>query len=98
MGMKFTVASCFYYNTINIAIVTGILVCCDEQRHSRGSISPTVALRFRVEDRIECLQSHRVKYNYRDDYELALPIPLDAATNKGLFTLCTDVHWCLMHS
>ena len=68
-------------------------MCCDVQRHSRGSTSPTVALRFRVEDRIECQQSHRVKYNYRDDYELALPIPLDAATNKGLFALCTNVHF-----
>jgi len=55
-----------------------------KQRHSRGSASPTLAVRFRVEDRIECMQSHQVKYNYRDDYELALSIPLEAATNKGL--------------
>ena len=60
-----------------------------EQRHSRGSSSPTVALKFRVEDRIECMQSHKVKYNYRDDYELALPIPLEAASNKGLSLYCT---------
>jgi len=60
-----------------------MIVCCNEQRHSRGSASPTTALKFRVEDRIECMQSHRVKYTYRDDYELALPIPLEAATNKG---------------
>ena len=70
-----------------------IILCCDEQRHSRGTTSPTVALKFRVEDRIECTQSHKVKYNYRDDYELALPIPLEAATNKGLrvFAYCFDV-------
>jgi len=66
-------------------------VCYNEQRHSRGTTSPTVALKFRVEDRIECTQSHKVKYNYRDDYELALPIPLEAASNKGLFAYCFDI-------
>jgi len=64
--------------------VLNIVTVCAEQRHCRGSQSPTVALKFRVEDRIECMQSHKVKYNYRDDYELALPIPLEAAINKGM--------------
>jgi len=54
-----------------------------KQRQSRGSVSPTAALKFRVEDRIECMKSHKVRYTYRDDYELALPIPLEAATNLG---------------
>jgi len=64
-------------------------MCHVWQRHSRGTASPTAALKFRVEDRIECMQSHKVKYNYRDDYELALPIPLEAAINKGLFAYYT---------
>jgi len=73
-----------HYNTGDFDVA----VCCDEQRHSRSSTSPTAALKFRVEDRIECMQSHKVMYNYRDDYELALPILLEAASNIGLLAYC----------
>ena len=84
----------FHYNGARTEVtVLCIILCCGEQRHSHGTTSPTVALKFRVEDRIECTQSHKVKYNYRDDYELALPIPLEAAINKGLFAYCFNIVW-----
>jgi len=53
------------------------------QRTSRGAACPTDSIRFRLEDRIECGESHKVKYMYRDDYTLSLPVPLDKAINLG---------------
>ncbi|KAL6062058.1 Ubiquitin carboxyl-terminal hydrolase 5 [Balamuthia mandrillaris] len=44
---------------------------------------PSLAFKFSVEERIECSQSHKVKYTYRDDNVLSLPIPLDKMTNKA---------------
>lgn len=38
-------------------------------------------IKFRLEDRIECGESHKVKYMYRDEYTLSLPVPLDKAIN-----------------
>jgi uncharacterized UBP type Zn finger protein len=58
------------------------------QRNCRGSCNPTQGIKFRVEDRIECMQSHKVKYTYRDEYMLAVPIPVEAAVNKGGYSLC----------
>jgi ubiquitin carboxyl-terminal hydrolase 5/13 len=52
------------------------------ERNCRGSSSPTESLKFRVEDRIECTRSHKVKYTYRDEYTLALGIPLESAVNQ----------------
>jgi len=55
------------------------------ERNSRGSVDPLSGLRFRVEDRIECTGSHKVKYLYRDEYCLTLRIPLEAASNREQF-------------
>lgn len=52
------------------------------ERHSRGQENPADALKFQVEERIQCAQSGKVKYNTRIDYVLSLPIPLEAAINK----------------
>ena len=57
------------------------------QRSSRGSDNPCDSLKFEVEERIECTKSHKVKYTHREDNILALPIPVEAATNKGLWML-----------
>jgi len=35
-----------------------------------------------VEDRFQCSKSKKVKYTYRTEYSLPLPIPLEAAINK----------------
>lgn len=43
---------------------------------------PTASLfKFKFEDRVECLSSHKVKYVPRDDTFLQMHIPLEAATN-----------------
>ena len=40
-----------------------------------------------MEERIECVVSKKVKYSKRDDNILTLPVPLEAATNKGKLLL-----------
>ncbi|XP_043243919.1 ubiquitin carboxyl-terminal hydrolase 5-like [Amphibalanus amphitrite] len=51
-------------------------------RSSRHRDDPTDAFKFRVEERIECTGSHKVKYSDRTEYFLSLQIPMEAATNK----------------
>ncbi|KAK2193829.1 hypothetical protein NP493_5g12009 [Ridgeia piscesae] len=51
-------------------------------RNSHGQENPTECLRFKLEERIECVQSKKVHYVTKEEYMLALPIPLDAASNK----------------
>lgn len=51
------------------------------ERNSRGQSNPTDAFKFQIEDRVECLSSKKVKYSYRDEFLLPLPIPLENATN-----------------
>lgn len=53
------------------------------QRSSRGSACPTDCLKFGLEDRIECSESHKVKYVYRNENVLSLPVPLDKAINNS---------------
>ncbi|XP_078482963.1 ubiquitin carboxyl-terminal hydrolase 5 [Ciona intestinalis] len=60
-----------------------VLSVIERSEHKNGSISPGEVFRFMVEDRIECQASKQVRYTKRSDYALALPIPLDAATNKA---------------
>ncbi|XP_054724568.1 ubiquitin carboxyl-terminal hydrolase 5-like [Uloborus diversus] len=52
------------------------------ERHARSRENPADALKFEVEERLQCGKSAKVKYTTRTDYLLSLPIPLDAATNK----------------
>ncbi|KAI0220577.1 Ubiquitin carboxyl-terminal hydrolase 5 [Lamellibrachia satsuma] len=51
-------------------------------RNSHGRENPTECLRFKQQERIECVKSTKVNYVTKEEYILALPIPLDAATNK----------------
>ncbi|XP_070562182.1 ubiquitin carboxyl-terminal hydrolase 13-like [Ptychodera flava] len=52
------------------------------QKNSRGTTNPCDCFKYKVEERIQCGQSGQVRYTNRDDYILALPIPLESATNK----------------
>ena len=51
-------------------------------RHSRHQLNPTECFKFKVEERYQCSRSKKVKYTYRPEYLLPLPIPLESATNK----------------
>ncbi|XP_032667917.1 ubiquitin carboxyl-terminal hydrolase 5 [Odontomachus brunneus] len=51
-------------------------------RHSRHEVNPMDCFKFRVEERYQCGKSKKVKYTYRPEYILPLPIPLEAAVNK----------------
>eukprot|EP00644_Phytophthora_capsici_P006176 jgi/Phyca11/116963/e_gw1.32.12.1 len=49
---------------------------------STSSELPTASLfKFKLEDRVQCMASNKVKYVPRDDMILQLQIPLEAATN-----------------
>ncbi|KAH8264916.1 hypothetical protein KR038_007626 [Drosophila bunnanda] len=50
-------------------------------RNSRNQTNPADALKFLLEDRVECLASRKVKYKTREEYSFRLPIPLEKATN-----------------
>lgn len=52
-------------------------------KHSRNELNPADALKFAVEDRVECCSSGKVKYTKRDEYCLPLHIPLQRATNAS---------------
>ncbi|XP_063233361.1 ubiquitin carboxyl-terminal hydrolase 5 [Bacillus rossius redtenbacheri] len=52
------------------------------ERNSRHQSNPSECFKFRVEDRFQCGESKKVKYTYRTEYSLPLPIPLEAAVNK----------------
>lgn len=51
------------------------------EKNSRNQPNPTDALKFSVEDRVECCASGKVKYTAREEFCLPLPIPLHLATN-----------------
>ncbi|XP_076637563.1 ubiquitin specific protease 5 [Colletes latitarsis] len=51
-------------------------------RHCRHKMNPTDCFKFKVEERYQCGRSKKVKYNYRPEYLLPLPIPLETAINK----------------
>lgn len=53
------------------------------EKHSRNDANPSDGLKFSVEDRVECCASGKVKYTKRDEYCLALHIPLQQATNAA---------------
>lgn len=50
-------------------------------RNSRHEVNPADALKFSVEDRVECGSSGKVKYTQRDEWCLPLQIPLHLAVN-----------------
>ncbi|XP_046375139.2 ubiquitin carboxyl-terminal hydrolase 5-like [Haliotis rufescens] len=51
------------------------------ERNSRGHVNPAECFRFEIEDKVKCGGSGKVKYTTREDYCLALPVPMEAATN-----------------
>lgn len=52
------------------------------ERNSRNRVNPGDCFKFKVEERVQCSASEKVKYTHRADTVLALNIPLEAAINK----------------
>lgn len=51
------------------------------EKHRGHQSNPVDALKFRLEDRVECCSSGKVKYTTRGEWCLPLQIPLHLATN-----------------
>ena len=51
------------------------------RNHPVSSQSPAETFRFQVEERLQCLSSGQVRYTYRPEYHLPVPVPLETATN-----------------
>jgi len=52
------------------------------QTNDRSSLDPTKCLEFVIEDRIQCLESKKVKYTHRVESCLPLHVDVELATNK----------------
>ncbi|CAG7723166.1 unnamed protein product [Allacma fusca] len=52
------------------------------ERYSRFEANPADCLKFQVEDKVICDSTGQVRYSFRVEYCLPLPIPLEAAINK----------------
>lgn len=52
------------------------------EQNSKNRINPADCFKFKVEERVQCSSSEKVKYTHRADTLLGLIIPLEAAINK----------------
>nr|XP_039271949.1 ubiquitin carboxyl-terminal hydrolase 5-like [Styela clava] len=59
------------------------LLCLIERNSRLLGASPSNYLKFLIEERIECVQSKKVRYSTKPEYILDLPIPCHAAINKN---------------
>jgi ubiquitin carboxyl-terminal hydrolase 5/13 len=57
------------------------------ERSTPGLVNPVDCLRFKIEERLQCMESGCVRYSQRLDTVWALPVPLETAVNKGNLTL-----------
>lgn len=57
------------------------------ERNNRNQVNPAECFKYEVEERIECMESKKVKYTTRIDFLLPLPIPMDEAINKDEIAL-----------
>ena len=51
------------------------------RNHPVSTTSPAESFKFRVEERMQCLASGQVRYTYRSEYHLPVPVPLETASN-----------------
>lgn len=52
------------------------------ERTSRNETNPGDSFKFKLEDRVQCSESKKVKYTHRNEIVFSLNIPLEAAINK----------------
>lgn len=67
----------------NSDVRPGAETSTNEDLDEKSANDPTKCLEFVIEDRLECLQSGKVKYNHRVETCLPLQVDLDLAANKG---------------
>jgi len=60
-----------------------LLTLIQRDEHARKGLVVSTLFNFKVEERLQCLASQKVKYSYRDDNALLLSIPTNRALNKG---------------
>lgn len=51
-------------------------------RQSRSNPKTIDCFKYKVEEKVKCVASGKVRYTYRTDYLFGVPVPLEAATNK----------------
>nr|CAH0100329.1 unnamed protein product [Daphnia galeata] len=49
--------------------------------HPKSTVCPAESFKFRVEERLQCLSSGKVRYTHRPEYNLPVPVPLETASN-----------------
>lgn len=70
-----------------------ILQMIDRNEHAIGETNnnPTRYLKFKLEDRIQCLKSMKVRYTSRVDNLLSLPIPIEKAKNFNEYSAYLEI-------
>lgn len=48
----------------------------------KGTNDPTHKFKFKLEDRLQCSESNRVKYSYSIENVMSVPVPMDKVKNK----------------
>ncbi|XP_078725770.1 LOW QUALITY PROTEIN: ubiquitin carboxyl-terminal hydrolase 13-like [Lampetra fluviatilis] len=54
-----------------------------EMNSGAEATSPSRAFAFRLEERVQCCQSRKVRYQHRPEHSVSLPVPLESAHNRG---------------
>ena len=63
-----------------------MLSIIEKNQHTKpGTLNVVDSFRFQTEERIQCVTSGKVRYTQREDNLFALPVPLNAATNKSKY-------------
>ena len=57
----------------------------DEHKREGGKFDPSKIFKFKLEERIQDTVSLNVKYSYREDNVLPIPIPVEKCSNLGIF-------------
>jgi len=51
------------------------------RNHPKSHVSPAESFKFRVEERLQCGTSGQIRYTYRSEYHLPVPVPVETASN-----------------
>eukprot|EP01102_Stenamoeba_stenopodia_P009647 TRINITY_DN2851_c0_g1_i5.p1 TRINITY_DN2851_c0_g1~~TRINITY_DN2851_c0_g1_i5.p1 ORF type:complete len:465 (-),score=84.78 TRINITY_DN2851_c0_g1_i5:287-1681(-) len=60
-----------------------LITLIQRDEHARRGLAVSPLFTFKIEEKLQCLGSQKVKYSYRDDNALLLSIPTNRALNKA---------------